>query len=101
VRPSFDRQGDVNAARLIAVALTAPILAAWVSLSRSWTQRLVPALTEMRDQAAEFQVSHPIIVEDASSFEQSRDAWHIGIDDLQKSFREAATHMVETGEVPG
>jgi hypothetical protein len=55
----------------------------------------------MRDQAAEFQVSHPIIVEDASSFEQSRDAWHIGIDDLQKSFREAATHMVETGEVPG
>ena len=71
----------------MAVAVVAPLAAAWWQLASSWRLRLNPALQEMLNRAASFSTEHPIVAEPGAKFEASVHAWHAGINDLQKGFR--------------
>jgi hypothetical protein len=60
---------------------------------------LHPALSEMRDEASRFSARYPIVDEPGDSFKASAEAWHEGIDALQKSFRADAEALWGSGQL--
>jgi hypothetical protein len=95
----FGRTDDKEHGRsqMLALAVIIPLAAWWWHLSRSWSEQLRPALQAMRDKAVGFAQHRQHLIADPG--DASIQAWHAGIDGLQRSFRADAAALLESDDV--